>query len=490
MSNENAARPRPGWFVVGLTAIILLAAVPALPSAQEGAESDPLLGVWEGPVTGKPGTFQVYFSIERKDQGGYAAKMDIPVQHARNIPVTAVAWNPPALTLDLSSYGLMFEGRLNLDGTALEGLFKVGPENLPLTLKRASAVPEMRRPQDPKKPYPYSETEVTFRNAAAAIVLAGTLTVPPGPGPFPAAVLVSGSGPHDRDSTLAGHRPFLVLSDFLTRRGIAVLRYDDRGCGQSGGDFHKATTADFATDARAAWEFLRTQPRIDPRRVGIIGHSEGGLIAPAVASDDQDVAFIVLLAGTGVPGERLALKQIEDLARSRGAGEEAVRKEVGLYERIIAVMKDLEDPQAAEKEMNRIARQALAGMSEAERKALGESEVSLGQDIEGYLADYPWNRFFLFYDPAPALRRVRCPVLALNGGKDTQVSAAVNLPAIKEALKEGGNEKVEVEEVPGVNHLFQTAQTGHPREYGKIEETLAPVVLQRICDWVLRRAGR
>jgi pimeloyl-ACP methyl ester carboxylesterase len=489
MLSRKAAGSLRNRVVLGFLVFVFLAPASALRLKAQAGESDPLVGVWEGTLTGKPGTFQVYFSIEKKDRGGYTAKMDIPAQNARNIPVTAVVWNQPGLTLDLSSYGIVFEGRLADDRSDIEGSFKIGPENLSLSLKRSAGVPQMHRPQDPRPPYPYQALEVTFPNSAAAIDLSGTLTMPPGPGPFPAVVLVSGSGPQDRDSTLAGHRPFLVLADYLTRRGVAVLRFDDRGCGQSGGDFHAATTADFATDARAAWDFLRRQARIDGRRVGLLGHSEGALVAPMVAASAPEVAFIVLLAGTGVSGERLALRQIEDMARSRGAGEEAIRKEVRLYEGIIGVIRSLEDARAAEGEMKRVAREALAGMTEAERKELNESEISLGQDIQGYLADYPWNRFFLFYDPAPALRRVRCPVLALNGGKDTQVSAAINLPAIRRALEEGGNDDVEVEEIPGLNHLFQTAGTGHPREYGKIDETLAPIVLERIAGWILRQAG-
>lgn len=452
--------------------------------AQPSAE-DPLVGVWQGTLQPpKGGPWEVFFTIEKKDAAAYLGKVDIPAQQARNIPVNSVRFADPDLLLDISSYGIVFEGKLAADHSSILGQLKLGELSLPLELHRSAGVPELRRPQDPQEPYPYEETEVTFFNSEARINLHGTLTMPSGKGPFPAAVLISGSGPQDRDSTLAGHRPFLVLADYLTRRGIAVLRFDDRGVGKSEGDFHKATTADFATDGRAAWEFLRRHPGIDPSRIGLLGHSEGALIGPMVAAQPRDVAFLVLLAGTGISGERLALMQSEAISRSRGAGEEAVKKETRMNEKLFQVMKTQESEQTAEAEMRRIIAASLAQMSETEKKELNVSEQSLIQDMKGNLADYPWARFFLFYDPAVALRKVRCPVLALNGEKDTQVPADVNLQAIEEALKQAGNTRFEIKKLPGLNHLFQTAQTGHPREYGKIEETIAPAVLQLIGDWI------
>ena len=482
---EEKKLDRGVWLLIGLAAAILLVVLLSITMYAQEAPADPLAGVWQGTVTGKPGTMQIFFTIEKKVDGAYTAKVDIPRQNARGIPVTGLRWNPPDLVLDMSSYGIVYEGKMAPDGAAIAGLFRIGDEAPPLVLQRAAAVPDMRRPQEPQKPYPYEEAEVSFRNQAAAIDLAGTLTMPAGPGPFPAVVLISGSGPQDRDSAIAGHRPFLVLADYLTRRGIAVLRYDDRGCGRSGGKFHGATTADFAADAGAAWEFLARQPRIDPRRVGLYGHSEGGIAAPMAAAREPQVAFLVLMAGTGIPGERLIRMQIEAVARSRGAGEEAVRKELALNEKLFAVLQSPADPATLERKMKRIAREALAAMSAEEKKQLGESEEGQAADIKSYVADLDWNRFIFSYDPAVSLRRVRCPVLALNGGKDTQVDADVNLPAIAGALKEGGNTDVETAKLPGLNHLFQTAQSGHPREYGKIDETMAPAVLQRVADWIL-----
>ncbi len=452
---------------------------------QQGAK-DQLIGVWQGTVHHpKIGDVEFYFTIEKKDANIYMGKVDIPAQKARGVPVTAVRFDAPDLVLDISSFGIVYEGKTAADFSVIKGQLKVGDEILSLELKRSAGVPESRRPQEPVKPYPYKEIEVEFSNPKANITLSGTLTLPHGPGPFPAAILISGSGPHDRDESIAGHRPFLVLSDYLTRQGIAVLRYDDRGVMKSDGNFHKSTTVDFATDTQAAWAFLNTHSRIDSQRIGLVGHSEGALIGTMVAAKNRKVAFLILLAGTGVPGEQLALLQGQEVSRSRGASEEAIRKETLMNKRLFQVFMVQEDTQQAEVQMKKIIADSLAQMSDTEKKELNVSEQSLITDMKGFLADYPWARFIIGYDPTTDLQKVRCPVLALNGDKDTQVSADVNLPAIEMALKKAGYTNCEIKKLPGLNHMFQTAQTGHPREYGKLDETIAPSVLQLAGDWIL-----
>lgn len=468
--------------IAGLTA--LLAALPAAAVPPQAA--DPLAGVWQGQVTGKPGTFHIYFTIEKTDGGNYAAKVDIPAQKARAIPVTAVRWTPPSLLLDMSSFGIEFQGRMAESGDRIEGRFKIGPEDLPLVLSRGGSVPETGRPQEPRRPYPYREIEVLFSNPKGGFTLAGTLTVPQGPGPFPAAVLITGSGPHDRNESMAGHLPFLVLADFLTRQGLAVLRYDDRGCGKSTGDYHRATTADFAADARAAWEFLRGRPEIRADAVGLIGHSEGANIAAITAADTPGVAFAVFLAGMGVSGEELFLSQTEAISRSQGAGESAINKERAYKRALLEIMRTEADPGAAETKMNRLVATYLAGLTETEKKELKVGPESLALDVSGMIPDYAWSRFLAGYDPKADIVRVRCPVLALNGEKDTQVIADSNLGSIERALKEGGNLRVDIRRLPGLNHQFQTAGTGHPREYGRIEETFSPEALRIIGEWIAR----
>lgn len=475
-------------------ALLLLIIISMSLSAQQAPQpfrdpKDPLLGAWQGTMQTKIGPLEVYFTIEKKDEGAYHAKVTLPAQKVREMPMQEVHYTPPDLVLDMSSFGIAFEGRMAEDSETISGRFKAGEDTMELVLRRSSGVPEMGRPQEPRKPYLYEEAEVRFFNREASIHLSGTLTLPSGPGPFPGVVLVSGSGPQDRDSTIAGHRPFLVWADALTSQGIAVLRFDDRGVGNSEGDFHLATTVDFASDSLAAWEFLRSQPRVDRRRIGFVGHSEGGIIVPMVAAKKQDVAFLVLLAGTGIRGDRLAVLQTEAVSRSRGAGPEAVRKESRMYESMFRVIEAKETAQAAEPELKRIIAETISGMSDSEKKELNVSGDSLLTEMKGILADYPWNRFFLGYDPATALGKVRCPVLALVGEKDTQVPADVNLAAIEQALKEAGNGRTEIKKLPGLNHMFQTAQTGHPREYSKIEETVSPDVLKMVEEWILKNAS-
>jgi hypothetical protein len=328
-------------------------------------------------------------------------------------------------------------------------------------------VPAARRPQDPVKPYPYREEEITFPNSVAAITLAGTVTLPQGKGPFPAVVLITGSGPQNRDEEIVGHRPFLVLSDYLTRRGLAVLRVDDRGTAKSGGDFSTATTADFATDVEAAVAYMKSRPDIG--RIGLIGHSEGGIIAPMVASRNPDIAFIVLLAGTAVPGSEIIPEQVKLLNMVAGKTPEQAAEAAAKERSVLRLVVTEKDPAELKKKLHEI----LSPLMQQEQ---------IDPTIESLTS--PWFKYFLTYDPAPALRKVKCPVLALNGSLDRQVSPAQNLLAIRAALQQGGNRHFEAVEMPGLNHLFQTAKTGSPEEYQVIEETFSPAALEKIAGWI------
>jgi pimeloyl-ACP methyl ester carboxylesterase len=349
----------------------------------------------------------------------------------------------------------------------MTGTWKQGNGSLPLTFRRVDKVVlAAPRPQEPKKPYPYAEEEVTYENKAGASKLAGTLTTPAGKGPFTAVLLITGSGQQDRDESLLGHRPFLVLADHLTRKGIAVVRVDDRGMGGSTGDVKNATSEDFAADVLAGVEFLKKRGF---GRIGLIGHSEGGMIAPMVAVRSKDVAFIVLMAGTGVNGEELLRAQASGIARAMGAGDAAIAKNSAVQDQLNSIIKKEADPQVRAARMKEL------------RESLG-----LPENGQFAAAATPWFRFFLMYDPAPALRRVTCPVLAINGELDLQVPPDQNLPAIEKALKQGGNRDFQVIKLPKLTHLFQTSQTGSPAEYSKIDETIAPVALETISDWILK----
>jgi uncharacterized protein len=286
--------------------------------------------------------------------------------------------------------------------------------------------------------------------------------------------LIAGSGRNNRNEEVMGHQVFLVLADYLTRKNIVVLRYDKRGIGQSGGNYATATTADFASDAEAAFTYLRTQPKVDPRKVGLIGHSEGGEIAPMIAARDRNVAFIVMMAGPGVPGGQILVEQARSISEAMGMGPEQAQKAAERERDIVAVIKNAKDNATLEKEL----RAKLDGKVPAARLAT----------IIGRL-DSPWFRYFVRYDPSTALKKVECPVLAMIGEKDTQVPAKQNLPAIRKALAAGGNKDFEVLEMPGLNHLFQPATTGAPAEYGQIETTIAPAALEKISSWTLKQTA-
>jgi hypothetical protein len=400
--------------------------------------------------------------------------MDSLDQGMKGLPTTSVTRDASSLKIEAKNIGAVFEGKIAADLSSIDGKWSQGGGTMPLVLKPAKdqAELELKRPQNPVKPYPYHDEEVTYDNKAQNVTLAATLTIPQGKGPFPAVVLITGSGPQDRDESLLGHKPFLVLSDYLTRHGIAVLRADDRGTSKSTGDFATATTADFATDTEAGVAYLKTRTEIDPHKIGLIGHSEGGVIAPMVAARNKDIAFIVMMAGTGVPGDQILPAQGEAIEVALGKSPEEAAKNAAKEREMLTLVETEKDEAVLEKEL----REKMAG---------DVPDAQIGAQIKQVTS--PWFRYFLTYDPATALRKVTCPVLAINGSLDKQVLPSQNLPAIRKALQEGGNKNYEVDELPGLNHLFQTAKTGSVAEYSQIEETISPAALDKMTVWILKQ---
>ncbi len=437
------------------------------------AKASDIDGAWMGTLDAGTAKLRLVFHITNTADG-LTATMDSLDQDMKGLPVTKVTRDGSSLKLELKQLGGVYEGTIDKDRESISGTWSQSGNSLPLQLKRVkdSAELEVPRPQNPTKPYPYREEEVSFENSGAGIKLAGTLTIPPGKGPFPAVVLVAGSGAHDRDEALMGHRPFLVLSDYLTRRGIAVLRYDKRGVGESGGTYATATTADFADDAEAGLAYLETRAEVDRRKIGLIGHSEGGMIAPLLAARNSSVAFIVMLAGPGIPGDELLVEQTLLIAEANGQTHETAEKAAGEERIILSLVKDETDSAVLEKKL----REQLTGQV---------PEAQIGAAIKS--TSSPWFRYFISYDPAATLRKVKCPVLAVIGSKDLQVPPEQNIPAIRKALGDAGNQKFEIDELPGLNHLFQTAKTGSPAEYAQIEETISPIALEKIAVWVAKQ---
>jgi pimeloyl-ACP methyl ester carboxylesterase len=405
--------------------------------------------------------------------------MDSPNQNVTGIPVTSITFTEQKLSLSISTAGITYEGELKTD--SIVGIFKQSGLSLPLTLKREPVeIKPVVRPQEPKPPYPYRSEDITFENKSAGITLAGTLTMPATGDNFTAVVLISGSGLQNRDSEIMGHKPFLLIADYLTRHGIAVLRFDDRGMAQSTGDPRTATTADFATDVESAIAYLTTRKEINPARIGLIGHSEGGVIAPMIAARSNDVGFIVMLAGSGIRGDKLLLLQNEQLGRASGMSEVQLTQAKNLNSKTYNKIVDAKEAVSIQ-EMTDF----LTSMKDELAHYFPE-----GASIDDFIKNtatamtIPWMQYFLRYDPAPVLEKVQCPVYAINGSKDLQVPAKENLTAISEALKKGGNTNFTIKEYPGLNHLFQECTTGLPAEYATIEQTISPTVLKDLTEWI------
>jgi hypothetical protein len=459
----------------------LLIFLTVITSAQK-AEKQPA-GLWEGKLKISSVSLRIVLKIFRNEDGTLNAMMDSPDQSVENIPVTSVSITEDSLNFEVASIMGKYSGKIERDSMVATGIWKQATMSLPLNLKKVEKLKEVKRPQTPQRPFPYNEEEIVFENKSANIQLAGTFTYPKESKMFPAVVLVTGSGAQDRDETIFQHKPFFVISDYLTRNGIAVLRYDDRGFGKSTGNFSAATSIDFATDALAAIEYLKTRKEVDPTKIGIAGHSEGGMIAPIAASSSGDVAFVILLAGPGMKGSDLLILQTELILRANGTPEEKVKDAVKKNGQAYKIIVDIADSAEAYKEMKKLYEAELAGMSEEEKNKPENSRSMFENSVRTILS--LWFRFFLRFDPKPYLENLSIPVLALNGELDLQVPPKENLSGIREALESAGNKNFKTVELPGLNHLFQAARTGSPTEYSEIEETFSTEALKIMSNWII-----
>jgi pimeloyl-ACP methyl ester carboxylesterase len=456
-----------------VTALVFLIGVQSL-QAQE------ITGKYSGMLTVQGTRLIISFTVSADDDG-YRTTMDLPGQGVKDIPVITT-FEDSHIGFDVPMAGISYEGIYTKESLII-GTLRQDNQDFDLNLsKQMTGGIVALRPQEPDKPYPYISEDVTFENPEAKITLAGTLTLPQERGVFPAVILISGSGPQNRDEELMGHKPFLVLSDYLTRNGIAVLRFDDRGFGEPTGDFRSAITPDFATDVASGIAYLKSRKEIDVRNIGLIGHSEGGLIAPMVAAENEDVSFIVLMAGSAIRGDRLVLLQEEAIERALGTSDQEIQRMLQINSSLfdVIVHSDLdEDIESKLKErLEGSLRDSVLRVPDGMTKeAYFSSQINLFTS--------PWVRYFLKYDPSPILEKVTCPVLAINGEKDLQVPPSVNLAAISNALKRGGNDAVTIKEYPELNHLFQESGTGSPMEYSLIEQTMAPVVLHDVTGWII-----
>lgn len=440
--------------------------------------SQDLTGGWTGTLKIQGKELPLVFNFT-KTATGYTATMDSPKQDAIGIPVETVNFDNKQLALDVKAARIKYIGEWKSD-TEIAGTFSQGTFSAPLNLTKGVA--QVIRPQEPKKPYSYYTEEVQFVNKKENIVLAGTLSLPQKEGTFPAVLLISGSGQQNRDSEIRGHKPFLVIADYLTRNGIAVLRYDDRGVGESQGNPTSSTSADFANDARGALEYLKSRKEINASTIGIIGHSEGGMIAPMIAANDKSLAFIVLLSGPGVAGDVLLVNQNYEAGKQSGMTEEQLEKAKVMNQQIYDIVKTQGNLSEIKKNLTDYLQLSIDALPEEERPSKAEIEATLEKQVNNIAT--PWLRYFLSYNPLENLKKVKCPVLVLNGEKDIQVTADLNTKAIAKALEESGNKKVDVQVFPNLNHLFQRCTTCNVAEYSQLDETFSPEVLMSIVTWI------
>ena len=444
-----------------------------------------ITGTWTGTLDVQGTQLRIVFHVE-KTTDGFKTLMDSPDQGAKGIPTDKTTFEENILIVEASALGMKYKGTYSQAEERITGTFQQGPASLPLNLSKEEVKVEKKtRPQDPQD-FPYIQENVQFENTVDGVTLAGTLSLPKGQSPSKVVVLISGSGPQNRDEEVASfnHRPFLVLSDYLTRQGIGVLRYDDRGINESTGDFASATTADFSKDTEAAVHYLKARKDLQNTQIGLIGHSEGGMIAPMVAARNKAVDFIVLLAGPGIPIDELMLTQARKVSQASGVPEPIIEANGKVLKNAYTYIKD--NPHKEKDDLKEglvgLFKEGIKAFPAVVQQGIGDIDEFANKEADGLLD--PWFLYFIQFNPAYYLGKVQCPVYALNGTLDVQVTAEENLKGIEKALAKAGNKKVKIEAVEGFNHLFQKAKTGSIDEYPEIEETFNEGIMEKITNWI------
>ncbi len=439
----------------------------------------PVEGVWQSALETHGMRLRLQLHVSHDTDKQLVAALDSLDQGVSGLPANNVSLKEAAFHFEVPAVAGVFEGKFDATKNALKGNWSQTGADKVLEFKRSDEPLAVRRPQNPIEPFPYREQSVSFSNSAAKVDLAGTLTLPRGSGPFPSVILIAGSGPHDRDEALAGHRPFLIIADALTRRGIAVLRYDKRGIGGSTGSVDNSTMLDFAGDTQAAINYLKSRKEIDVKKIGLLGHSEGAMIAPYVANRSQDVAWIVLLAPPATPGEETLINQSSLIGQVGGLSDAQLLASLTFDREAYDLVRKENTPAAIAEKLKSLLKES--GLDAVMPPAALETQLRM--------LSSPWFRFFLDYDPVPALQALKTPALALYGQKDLQVPPKFNLEPFKKALESAGNMDYEVKELPELNHLFQHAYSGSPAEYAAIEETMSPEALQILGNWIARHVA-
>ncbi len=443
----------------------------------------PFIGKWSGSIDIMGQTLGII--VEFKSVANeLKATIDIPKQNARGLLLKNIELNLPKLHFELpAGPGLaIFDGEVERD--SIKGVFLQAGMSGRFRLGRGEST---KGPVAQEDPVPYRQEEVVFHNDT--LKFAGTLTLPSAQGRHPAVVMITGSGPQNRDEEIFGFKPFKMIADHFTRRGIAVLRYDDRGVGGSTGSIGLSTTSDFANDVIEAVKFLESRNDINPRQIGLCGHSEGGIVAPLAASRCKDIAFIILISGTAVDGMTILLSQAELIARANGNAETDIQENMELSRKLFSALREGQSLDRFREEIFQAGRRQLDRMKPEERQAINNPDQYLQTQVDAQMKQLqsPWFRYFLSYDPAPTMERVQCPVLALFGGLDLQVPAEINKQAMEKALTKANNKEYLIKVFPKANHLYLSAATGSPSEYAAMKKEFVPGFLDTMTEWMLKR---
>lgn len=446
----------------------------------------PMAGIWEGKLQAGAVPMRLVFHLLADSSGKFSVSMDSPDQGAKDIRGNGVIIQGDSIYLQFSNIHGSYAGVI-VNSKFIRGSWIQG-NSYSMNIAHTEKASVLNRPQEPRPPFPYLSKEVSYTNSDSSIRFAATLTIPQGPGPFPALLMITGSGAQNRDEEILGHKPFAVIADYLTRKGFIVLRADDRGVGGTTGDFAHSTSLDFAQDANTGINFLLSLPEVDKKKIGMIGHSEGGMIAPMVAASNKQVDFIILLAGPGEPIISLMQEQNAAVLRSAGVKEEAVQSFSSFYPSMIQAIISAENAGDARNNLHL----ALEHWKDTAQKnfVLATTGIYDSASQDKYQSAMvsaiytPWFRYFLKFDPRIYLEKLHCKILALNGSKDIQVVSASNLQSIRIALAKSKAKNIQVEELPGLNHLFQHCKRCTLDEYGQLEETFSPEALTIIGNWL------
>ena len=455
--------------------------------------SQDVLHKWSGVLNAGGQKIELRLNLIQNADKTYSSNWDIPAQKVKGLASSKTELLNNQLSVEIKMIGASYSGSLNMSGDKVDGAWSQSGMSFPLnmgTVKEGQEEKIFIKPQTPKPPFAYNVKDFVYEGNETKLSYGATLTYPKEDKKFPLIILITGSGRQDRDETIFDHKPFAVIADYLTKKGYAVLRVDDRGAGKSTGDFSNSTTADFAQDVEEHIRYAKNLPMIDTTQIGLLGHSEGGLIAPMVAVRNKSVSFVILLAGPGVEIGELMAMQNEMVLKSAGISQEAINTYIPLYKNLMKTIVSINSIQDANAKAIEIVKNWYSNTDKNLVKATtnisSESDINKFATTMSETLSTKWWKYFASYNPQIALQKLKCPVLAINGSSDIQVPADANLKAIELGLKKAGNKKGTTMKFDNLNHLFQKCSKCTVQEYGELENTIEPEVLEYIYNWLTK----